>query len=133
MRKADGKSEVGVLVTEHRTPASYDRPTVIPLSSNDRPTIVPLSSNRKVDNTAKKFPLRGQPMFVEYIVPECDFTHNKYSPAVDGAAVLARGATGRWCAVLFVGPEYLEENNIIPLTYNDAVQQCRKQGGYIDF
>ena len=51
-------------------------------------------------------------MYMEGKVTECDFTDSHYDEPVDGAHVLARGATGRWCCVMWAGPEYLAENNI---------------------
>ena len=60
-------------------------------------------------------------MYVERNVPECDFTDTKYEKSVPGCAALARGATGRWCEVMWMGPEYMAENDIKPMTYEEAV------------
>jgi len=72
-------------------------------------------------------------MFVKQKVNECDFTGRKYNSAVDGAGALAKGATGRVCVVMYAGPEYLAENNVTPLSYEDAVKKTEEQGGYPDF
>lgn len=53
---------------------------------------------------------KGNTMFVKAIVNECDFTGEKYSPAVEGAHVYARGASGRWCVVMYAGPKYIAEH-----------------------
>ena len=73
-------------------------------------------------------------MYVSMMVPECDMNDMKYSPAVEGAGILAQGATGRYCVVLYAGPEYLKENNITPMTYEDAVSKVEsKPGAWVDF
>lgn len=49
-------------------------------------------------------------MFVRMIVPCCDFTEVAYRGGIVGAGVIARGATGRWCVVMYAGPEYIAEH-----------------------
>lgn len=46
-------------------------------------------------------------MYVEMQVPECDFTGTRYDGPVKGAGAVAQGASGRWCVVMYAGPEYL--------------------------
>jgi hypothetical protein len=41
-------------------------------------------------------------------VPCCDFTDERFSGGVDGGGYLARGATGRWCVVMYAGPKEVE-------------------------
>lgn len=72
-------------------------------------------------------------MFVEMMVPCCDVTETSYRGTVMGAGALAQGATGRWCVVMYLGPEYIREHGIVPLSYEDAVALCMKRGGEIDF
>jgi|3_EtaG_2_1085321.scaffolds.fasta_scaffold404139_1 hypothetical protein len=59
-------------------------------------------------------------MYLKHKVPECDFKNIKYDEPVDGAYVLCRGATGRWCPVMFAGPEWLEENDIELVNFEEA-------------
>ena len=51
-------------------------------------------------------------MFVSAKVPSCDFTNTEYGKLVDGAYAIAQGASGRWCAVMYIGPEWLAETNV---------------------
>lgn len=73
-------------------------------------------------------------MYVVGMVPACDFTDTTYPEPVQGAHVIARGATGRYCAVMWAGPEYLAECGISPLSYSEAVSIVLKNGdGYVEF
>jgi hypothetical protein len=73
-------------------------------------------------------------MYVIGMVPACDFTDRTYASPVQGAHVIARGATGRYCAVMWAGPEYLAERGIEPLSYSEAVSNVLKNGdGYVEF
>lgn len=73
-------------------------------------------------------------MMVEGFVTECDFSQRQYDVPVQGAWVVAQGATGRWCTVMQVGPEYLLENGLMGdlLTVSQAVRQVDLEGGYLD-
>ncbi len=72
-------------------------------------------------------------MFVESFVPECDFTKVKYPSVVKGAYAVAQGATGRWCAVMYAGPEVIAEKGWEILTREEAYAKIEKEGGYADF
>lgn len=73
-------------------------------------------------------------MFVEMNVPMCDFTSRQYKEPVKGAGAVARGATGRYCVVMYAGPEYLKQNDIKSVSYEEAITEIHKRGdGYIDF
>ena len=72
-------------------------------------------------------------MFVENYVPECDITKTVYPSCVKGAYAVAQGATGRWCAVLYVGPEVIAEKGYKVLTREEAFALIEKEGGYADF
>jgi hypothetical protein len=72
-------------------------------------------------------------MYVEGFVPECDLTKVKYPSVVKGAHVVARGATGRYCAVLYVGPEAIAEQGLKVITAKEAYAIVEKEGGYADF
>ena len=72
-------------------------------------------------------------MYVESYVPECDRTKRVYPSVVKGAYVVVRGATGRWCAVMYVGPEVIAEKGYKVLTREEAFAVIEKEGGYADF
>jgi hypothetical protein len=72
-------------------------------------------------------------MFVERLVSVCDLTDAVYNEPTKGAAVITQGATGRWCEVLWVGPEYLAANASRIHTYEEAVERATELGGTIDF
>ena len=74
-------------------------------------------------------------MYMKHLVKECDITERTYETPVEGAYVLAQGATGRWCCVLYVGPEYIAEVGIKPISREEAVAKIEEKGdgGYPDF
>lgn len=73
-------------------------------------------------------------MYVAAMVPECDFSDRKYDVPVLGAMVIARGASGRYCPVMFVGPEALATRGVTPLTEAEACAKIAAAGnGYADF
>ena len=72
-------------------------------------------------------------MFVEAMVRECDFTGNRYDTPVPGAWAVAQGATGRWCAVMYIGPEVIAEQGYQLISYDDAVARAEAEGGEVDF
>ena len=73
-------------------------------------------------------------MLVEGLVNECDFSGMSYQGTVQGAWLVVQGATGRWCTVMHVGPEYLRSNNLLRevLTIEQAERQVDLKGGYLD-
>jgi hypothetical protein len=73
-------------------------------------------------------------MYVQAMVRECDFSNRKYDSPVMGAMVVSRGASGRYCPVMFVGPEILAQHNCVPLTEQEAYSKIAMAGdGYPDF
>ena len=73
-------------------------------------------------------------MYVQAMVRECDFSDRKYDSPVMGAIVVSRGASGRYCPVMFVGPEILAQHNCVPLTEQEAYSKIAMAGdGYPDF
>lgn len=72
-------------------------------------------------------------MFVSAKVPSCDMTDTVYGKMVDGAYAIARGATGRWCAVMYAGPEWLAENKVIVRDYDEVVNELESKNEWIDF
>jgi len=73
-------------------------------------------------------------MLVEGVVTECDFSQRRYDAPVQGAWVVAQGATGRWCTVMHVGPEYIRENGLERdlLTVAQAEREVDRAGGWLD-
>ena len=72
-------------------------------------------------------------MYVEMQVPMCDFTGTRYDGEVKGAGAVAQGASGRWCVVMYAGPEFLADKGVTPLAYEDAIRKCEARGGEVDF
>lgn len=73
-------------------------------------------------------------MYVTGMVGECDFTDTKYDVPMQGAHVIARGYSGRYCVVMYAGPEWLAKSGIVPLSYSEAVSTVLKNGdGYVEF
>lgn len=71
-------------------------------------------------------------------VTSCDISQQQYPSPVAGAAYLSRGATGRWCEVLHIGPEQLAarvRQGVPVLTHDDAVQRIMAMPGHhsVDF
>ena len=50
--------------------------------------------------------------FIAGLVNECDYTERKYNSYINGAWIVAQSATGRYCAVMYVGPEYIKKFEI---------------------
>lgn len=73
-------------------------------------------------------------MYVEMNVPMCDFDDIQFSRPVMGAGAIARGATGRYCVVMYAGPEYLKKNNLTVYKYDEAVAIVESyKDGFVDF
>jgi hypothetical protein len=72
-------------------------------------------------------------MVIRTTITECDFTGKKYDPPVQGGGYLVQGATGRWCVVMWAGPEYLEANNVKVSSDEEAAAMVEDKGGYADF
>ena len=71
-------------------------------------------------------------MYIEGKVTECDMTDKKYATPVVGAHILARGATGRVCAVMHIGPDYLADNPVTISSREEAVAWAESEG-WADF
>ncbi len=72
---------------------------------------------------------RKADMYVKMLISECDFTDKKYPSRVMGAGAVARGATGRHCVVMTMGPEYIKQHGIELTSYDDAVAKIDAMGG----
>lgn len=77
-------------------------------------------------------------MLMQAFVNECDITGVRFDTAVEGAAVLARGATGRWCQVLWLGPtaaaDHIAKGGQV-LSWEEAVSAVESLPGvnFVDF
>jgi hypothetical protein len=74
-------------------------------------------------------------MLMREMVPECDFTDRKYNPPVEGGWFLAQGATGRYCCVMYVGPEWLAEHPDHEVISRDEAEARvnAEDGAWVDF
>lgn len=73
-------------------------------------------------------------MIIEQQVTHCDMSQREYPKPVPGGGYLAQGATGRWCVVLWCGPEYIKSRNLKLLTREEAIQEIKEHhDGWPDF
>ena len=72
-------------------------------------------------------------MYVRESVTECDITGKKYEACVEGAHAVAQGATGRWCCVMYIGPEYIAERGLVTISRDEAYAEIEKKGGWPEF
>ena len=72
-------------------------------------------------------------MFIRRMVTHCDVTQTSYKTPVSGMAGIARGATGRWCEVMWFGPEYIKKHGLKATPYNEAVKYVESLGDEVDF
>lgn len=73
-------------------------------------------------------------MFISTMVSACDIKDITYPTPVMGAAALARGATGRWCEVLWFGPEWIAEHpEAVLLSRDEASKRVEALGEEVDF
>jgi hypothetical protein len=79
-----------------------------------------------------KLPPIGGNMYIYGLVSECDQTGKKYHPEVMGVWALAQGATGRFCPVLWFGPEYAESAGLEVITIAAAERLAEEKGGWLD-
>jgi hypothetical protein len=66
-------------------------------------------------------------MYVKAKVRECDFNSFSYPEPVEGAECVAPSAVLNWCVVMTAGPEFLADNNIVPLGREEALAAARKE------
>ena len=74
-------------------------------------------------------------MYMKAKVSECDMNGIQYDSPVDGAWILSQGATGRVCAVMYVGPEYIAAHGLVTITREQAEAQVvdYPQPAWVDF
>lgn len=72
-------------------------------------------------------------MYIHAHVTACDITGKLYSIPVKGAYALARGATGRWCPVLAIGPAEIERSGITPMSADEAAVIIEGKGDWLDY
>lgn len=72
------------------------------------------------------------------LVPSCDFTDTTFDAPVMGGGYLARGATGRWCVVMYAGPSQVKRHvdaggELITVEEARAKIEAMGDGNYPDF
>ena len=66
-------------------------------------------------------------MLVSATVHECDFTNREYPEGADGGWYIAQGASGRYCVVMYAGPDYIAETNAECITYDQALARIEEE------
>jgi hypothetical protein len=71
-------------------------------------------------------------------VPCCDFTNEQFPCGVEGGGYIDRGATGRWCVVMYAGPQQVAKHVTaggVVLSEEEAYAYVASQGNgdYADF
>jgi hypothetical protein len=78
-----------------------------------------------------------QTMLVARKVNDCDFTGERFEEPQNGFAVICRGASGRYCEVMWGGETAMAEQGVTAddlMTYEEARQAIADAGdGYPDF
>jgi len=69
-------------------------------------------------------------MIIKKMVTECDLTNKHYENEVQGGAVIAEGADGKWAEVLHVGPEEIEKRGESPVSLEEALVKIEESGGW---
>lgn len=72
-------------------------------------------------------------MYIRAKITECDISQQQYASLEDGAYALARGATGRWCPVLSVGPDAIREQGLLLLDVEAARAIIEAKGDWLDY
>lgn len=74
-------------------------------------------------------------MMVFGMITECDISGTVYPKAIQGIHCLARGATGRWCHVLNIGPDspnWVDRAQYV-ITEEQARERIEAMGDYLDY
>jgi hypothetical protein len=74
-------------------------------------------------------------MMVFGTITECDITGTKYPRPIQGIHCLARGATGRWCCVMYIGPDSPTWVSHIPhvISVEEAAAKIESMGDWLDY
>jgi len=73
-------------------------------------------------------------MWIQGEVTYCDIDQTSYEKPVMGAHAICRGASGRYCAVLWAGPEAVERDGLEPITREEALKIIEEKGdGWAEF
>jgi len=70
-------------------------------------------------------------MYMETLVEVCDATHKTYSTPKKGAVRLKEDSDGCWAIDSYVGPEYIEAQNLQPISKAKARQLVEERGGFL--
>ena len=71
-------------------------------------------------------------IYMKSVVNFCDGTRTSYSAPQSGAVMLKEEEGGAWRVASYVGPRYIEEHRIQPLTEEKARVLVEQQGGYLE-
>ena len=70
-------------------------------------------------------------IYMESLVEVCDAHRRTYSTPRKGAVLLKEDRDGCWAIDSYVGPEYVEENNLQPISKAKARQLVEERGGFL--
>jgi hypothetical protein len=68
-------------------------------------------------------------MYMKSVVSFCDFQEKVYREPIDGAVFLQELKPGIWSAAMNVGPEYISQHGIKPLTQEKCRMMIESRGG----
>ena len=74
-------------------------------------------------------------MMVFGMITACDISGTKYPRPVQGIHCLARGATGRWCCVLYIGPDspnWVDRVQYV-ISVEEAASKIESMGDWLDY
>lgn len=71
-------------------------------------------------------------IYIKAIVDRCDAKEALLKSPEDGAIFVTEGGAGRWSTNMHVGSEYVQKNNIKPMSEEKARIEIERRGGYLD-
>ena len=70
-------------------------------------------------------------VYMQRVVNFCDGTQRTYSSPQKGAVMLKEGRNGDWKIESYVGPEYIQQHGIQPMSEEKVKILIEQKGGYL--
>ncbi len=70
--------------------------------------------------------------YIKATVERCDAKEALLKLPEDGAIFVTEGGAGRWSTNMHVGSEYVQKNNIKPMSEEKARIEIERRGGFLD-